>query len=68
MKYGITYANGAAENFADSGEARAALATARGAMLDGETVSLWAETETGSRVNLESVTQPRVYDISAIMN
>jgi hypothetical protein len=68
MKYGITYANGVAENCGDSGEARAALAVARGAMLDGESVSLWAESADGSRMTLETVTQPRVFDISVIMN
>jgi hypothetical protein len=71
MKYGITYANGAAETFKGddaAGLAREALAIARGAMNDGETVSLWSETASGSRMNLEIVTQPRIYDISAIMN
>lgn len=68
MKYGITYANGAAENFTDCGEARSAFALARGAMFAGEEIALWSESATGARMNMAIVRQPVISDISAIMN
>jgi hypothetical protein len=69
MNYGITYPNGVAEKVrGDVMDARKAFGELRGAMNDGESISLWAESATGSRVTLESVTQPRIFDISAIMN
>lgn len=69
MKYGITNANGVAKEIkGDVIDARAALRELRETMKDGESVSVWSEFADGSRMTLETVTQPRIFDISVIMN
>jgi hypothetical protein len=71
MKYGITLSNGESQTFDGdeaAGNARGALAIARGAMLDGESVSLWSQSGNGIPMTLETISQPRIFDISEIMN
>lgn len=67
MKYGIFLSSTCkAQTFPEWSDARASFALARETLRDGESVSFFSESPTGTRVTLAHVYQPRMMSLDCL--